>query len=139
MTVKRFHRGESRRSALGASRLNVLVDQINRNSVTLGDDLIIFEGGTLRLNIEKLLERIPKAGSIRLAKAQANAAASATLSVKLLDPAGDVIGDAFNVANIQAAHWHDLFPLISNGDNLFVVHCDGAWYGMGFAEVGACA
>ena len=76
---------------------------------------------------------------VRRAKAQENAPAAAVLSVKLVDGEGAVIGDPFNVSNIEGQNWNGMFPLIVSGDLLLITRTDGICYGLGFSYVGACA
>ena len=125
--IRRFTRGEE----LGATRLNELVDALNRVLALTGDGVIAVRNNAVSLNVDKLASLLPM--QLHRAKAQENAPADTGLSVKLVDHSGTVYGEAFDVLNLGGGNWEDLYPLVADEDLLLITRLHNAWYAIGYS------
>ncbi len=112
-------------------KLNLMVDVLNMFLRGSGGGYIqVKKTGsaiTYDLNVDKLLERIPKVAETHLAYAKDDAGAGTTLDCYLdTDTTGTEVTVNFSIiggTNLNAA-----LPRLSDGDLIFVENIKGSWY-----------
>jgi hypothetical protein len=127
MAIPRFTRGEP----VSASRLNEALAQAAR-PIT-GDGLIEIQGRTAKLNVDRLLARLPKV--LIFAKLQEAPGASPTISAKRVfwnseTETWAAAGDAFDIYTLSGEDWHPEYWRLGVNSVILALRTRDRYYGL---------